>query len=93
MSLNKGEINPLSVLGLRKLSFIPNHFNKILLTHKVDIKAVESWIEFNLNSRYCLKTSLTLDENNKIIYGTEIGFEDHKELTLLTLGCSQLIKK
>ena len=90
MSLNKGEINPLSVLGLRKLSFIPNHFNKILLTHKVDIKAVESWIEFNLNSRYCLKTSLTLDENNKIIYGTEIGFE---ELTLLTLGCSQLIKK
>lgn len=92
MSLNKGEVNPLNVLGLRKLHFIPKHFNKMTLSHKVDTKAVEHWIEFNLNSRYCLKINLILDENNKIIYGTEIGIEDPKELTMLTLGCPDLQK-
>lgn len=93
MSLNRKEVNALNVLGMRKLNFIPAHFEKICLTYKIDTKFVESWIEFNLNSRYSIKTSIMLDENKKIIYGTLIGLEDQKELSLLTLGCTQLHKK
>ena len=84
MSLNRKEVNALNVLGMRKLNFIPAHFEKICLTYKIDTK---------LNSRYSIKTSIMLDENKKIIYGTLIGLEDQKELSLLTLGCTQLHKK
>ena len=55
MALNRGSVNALNVLGFRKLSFIPNHFAKLSIDHKLDIKAIEHWIEFNLNSRYSIK--------------------------------------
>ncbi len=93
MSLIKGEINALNVLGFRKLSFIPKHFSCIKIEHKVDLKSLEHWIEYNLNSRYAIKTNLSLDQNRKIISITEIGLEDPKELTMLTLGCNFLYKK
>lgn len=93
MSLNRKETNALNVLGMRKLNFIPNHFEKIYLNYKIDIKTVEHWIEFNLNSRYSIKLSIMLDENKKIIFGTKIGLEDKKEISLLTLGCPHLNKK
>lgn len=93
MSLNKKELNALNVLGMRKLNFIPNHFEKIYLTYKVDIKLIENWIEFNLNSRYSISIGIMLDENKKIVHGTKIGLEEPKELSLLTLGCPFLYKK
>lgn len=93
MSLNKGEINPLNVLGFRKLSFIPKHFAKISIEHKFDVKSVEHWIEYNLNSRYAIQTKQVLDKNKKIIQIMEIGLEDPKELTMLSLGCNQIYKK
>lgn len=93
MSLNKNEVNALNVLGMRKLNFIPDHFEKIYLTHKVNIKSVENWIEYYLNSRYAIKINLMLDSNKKIIYGTKIGLEDPNEMLLLTLGCTHLHKK
>ena len=92
MSLNRGEVNALNVLGLRKLSFIPEHFSKIKIEEKVDIKSLERWISYNLNSRFSVVVSNTLDSNKKIIQVTEIGLEDPKELTLLTLGCAILYK-
>jgi hypothetical protein len=93
MSLNRGEVNPLNVLGFRKLSFIPDHFAKVFIEHKIDTKAVGHWIEFNLNSRYAIKISQGLDVNRKIIQLTEIGLEDPKEITMLTLGCNYLYKQ
>lgn len=93
MSLNKGEINPLNVLGFRKLSFIPKHFAKISIESKVDLKAIEHWIEYNLNSRYATWTKQVLDQNKKIIQVIEIGLEDPKEITMLSLGCNHLYKK
>jgi len=92
MSLNRGEVNALNVLGLRKLSFIPEHFSKIKIEQKVEIKLLEKWIEYNLNSRFAIVISNVLDSNRKVIQLTEIGLEDPKELTLLTLGCTILYK-
>lgn len=93
MALNKGEVNPLNVLGFRKLTFLPEHFNRICIEHKIDIKAVEHWIEYNLNSRYGIKVNYGLDSTKKVIQITEIGLEDPKELTMLTLGCNFIHKK
>ena len=92
MSLSRGEVNLLSILGLRKLNFIPQHFSKITIRPDIDSKMVESWIEFNLNSRYAIKNTCGLDVNNKMISVLEIGLEDPKELTMLSLGCPFLHK-
>lgn len=90
MPLSRGEINPLSVLGLRKLNFIPEHFAKISINKSVDIKLLDYWINYNLNSRYAITRNLSIDSNKKIIEILEIGMEDPKEITMLTLGCPYL---
>ena len=90
MSLNRGTVNALSVLGFRKLSFIPAHFSKISIHNRIDSKAVEHWIEYNLNSRYSIQPNDGLDNSRKVQQVTEIGLEDPKELTLLSLGCHYL---
>jgi hypothetical protein len=93
MALNKGEVNPLNVLKFRKLNFIPKHFKRISINSKVNVKEIEYWIEYNLNSRYAIISTYNLDENRKVITSTEIGLEDPKEITLLSLGCNILHKQ
>jgi len=93
MSLSRGEINPLGVLGLRKLSFIPEHFSKLSVDRLIDAKLLDHWISYNLNSRYAIKKRLTLDQHKKMIEVIEIGIEDPRELTMLSLGCPYLHKK
>lgn len=90
MSLNRGEVNPLSVLGLRKLNFIPDHFAKVTVNKTIDTKLIDNWINYNLNSRYAISKNLSLDQNKKMIEVLEIGLEDPKEITMLTLGCPYL---
>jgi hypothetical protein len=92
MSLSRGEINPLGVLKFRKLSFIPEHFTKILVDGFIDIKLLDHWISYNLNSRYAIKKNLSLDHNKKMVNMIEIGIEDPREITMLTLGCPYLHK-
>jgi hypothetical protein len=93
MSLSRGQVNPLSVLGFRKLSFIPEHFAKISIEPNLDIKKIEQWIEYNLNSRYAIKAGFILNSNKKVISVLQIGFEDPRELTIMSLGCQHLHKK
>ena len=92
MSLNRGKVNPLSVLKLRKLTFLPEHFAKIKTFAEIDVKLVEHWINYNLNSRYAIRKTFTLDQNNNMINVVEIGIEDPREITILTLGCPYLHK-
>lgn len=92
MSLNRGEVNPLNVLGIRKLTFIPEHFTKIYIEHKTDTKEIENWINYNLNGRYGITSNYILDADNKILKVFELGFEDPKDLLVLTLGCQLLHK-
>jgi hypothetical protein len=87
MSLSRQEVNPLGLLGLRKLKFIPAHFTKISVDASADIKLLDRWIIYNLNSRYAIKQTHGLDAENKLVEVIEIGIEDPKELLMLTLGC------
>lgn len=93
MSLSKGKLNPLTLLNQRKLTFIPEHFTKIKVNRNVNIKLIEQWINYNLNSRYAIKISYIFDEKNKLCEIYEIALEEPKELTLLSLGCIHLHKK
>ena len=90
MSLSRQEVNPLAVLGLRKLKFIPNHFTKIAVHGNTDIKLLDRWISYNLNSRYAIKRSNSLDTANKMIDVIEVGVEDPKEMLVLSLGCPHI---
>jgi hypothetical protein len=92
MSLSRNEVNPLGVLKLRKLSFIPEHFTKISV-ELTDIKLLDHWINYHLNSRYAIKKTFSLDTNKKMVEVMEIGLEDPKEILMLTLGCPYIHRK
>jgi hypothetical protein len=90
MALSRGRVNPYNVLGLRRLKHIPPHFAKISLAKVDNIALIDGWIYHNLDSRYCIRPTYTLDDNNKLKEVYEIGVEDAKELTMLSLGCPYL---
>lgn len=93
MSLSRKEINPLDVLGSRRLSFIPEHFSKLTVENKVDFTLLDQWIGYNLNGRYSLTRSVALDREHIISEVIKIGLEDPKEIVILSLGCPLLHKK
>lgn len=90
MSLSRNQVNPLGILNLRRLSFIPDHFAKITIERSVDLELLNYWINFNLNSRYSIKPTMSITQNNKIVEIYEIGMEDPKEITMLSVGCPYL---
>lgn len=92
MSLIRGTVNPLNALGARRLSFIPKHFATMTLSDRNSTDKIETWIYQNLDSRYAIVKSLKLDSNNKMVEIHEIGVEDAKELTILSLSCPHLDK-
>ena len=92
MSLGKGTINPLNVIGQRRLSYNPKHFETMNIVIKQSVEIIDAWIYYNLNSRYCIRKKQGLNPERKIIDIWEIGFEDPQELTLFNLGCPYLNK-
>lgn len=92
MSLNRNSVNPLSVLNVRKLNFIPEHFTKKSIGYVADIRFLNHWINTNLNSRYAIIKNHVIDSNNKIVENFTVGFEDPKEVTIFNLACPVLHK-
>jgi hypothetical protein len=92
MSLVRGSINPLNVLGARRLGFIPKHFARMTLNGIIHTDKIDRWIYQNLDSRYAIIKTLKVDSNNKMIEVHELGVEDAKELTILSLSCPHLDK-
>ena len=90
MSLNRDIVNPQSVLNLRKLPFIPEHFAKITINKIADVSLIDYWINYNLSSRYAVTKTLSVDSSKRMVEVIEVGLEDPKEVTMLTLGCPYL---
>jgi hypothetical protein len=95
MPLSKGTVNPLNVVGQRKLSYMPPHFVSVTISFAryAEVEKFDQWIYSNLNSRYCVKIRQGLDSHRRIIDICEIGIEDPKELTMFGLACPYLHKK
>jgi len=87
MSLKRGDINILGILGLRKLDWIPEHFTRIHVSPYIDLRLLEQWIEYNLNSRYGLRKTMIVNSEKKLVEVLEIGLEDSKEISMITLAC------
>jgi hypothetical protein len=87
------EINPLTVLGARRLDFLPPHIEPILLssTSAWNFKPIADWVDNNLKGRYFMGSILRL-ENDSLKSQEVIGFEDPKESTLFLLACPYLAK-
>jgi hypothetical protein len=92
MSLIKGSVNPLNVLGVRRLSYMPKHFARMTINDELNSDRIDAWVYQNLDSRYTIVKSLKIDSNNKMIEIQELGVEDAKELTILSLSCPYLDK-
>jgi hypothetical protein len=92
MSLIRGSVNPLNVLGARRLSYMPKHFTRMAIGGRGNTDRIEHWVYQNLDSRYAIVKSLRLDANNKLVEVQELGVEDAKELTILSLSCPYLDK-
>jgi hypothetical protein len=92
MSLVKGSVNPLNVLSARRLLYMPKHFAVMSISETYQIDMIDTWIYQNLDSRYAITKSLKVDPNNKLVEIHEIGVEDAKELTMLSLSCPYLDK-
>lgn len=90
MALVRGRVNPLNVLGLRRLSHIPPHFAKMSTAKTDKLEQLNNWIYSRLDSRYCIRKAFVLDQNKKLVEVLEIGVEDPKELSMFTLGCTHL---
>ncbi len=89
MALVRNKVNALNLLGLRKVKHLPPNFARMTLSldyiHK--LRDIDRWIYANLDSRYCIRNVQTVTEDNKLVMVTEIGMEDAKELTFLSLSC------
>ena len=80
------DVSPLSILGKRRVDWMPPHF------HNYNLKdsffwddPIESWIENKLKGRYCLVTGS--DSKGSSV---RVGFEDEKELTYFMLACPHI---
>jgi hypothetical protein len=91
MALKNGKVNPLNVLGGRKVSFPAHHFNYMTMPKYTPtyLERLDSWIYNNLNGRYYIGQSISLIDNT-VVYTTKIGFENEKELSFFTLACPVL---
>ena len=49
MGIYKNDVNPLNVLGMRRLNRIPPNFTKFQIKTFVDIRELDRWIYLNLN--------------------------------------------
>ena len=92
MALVRNRVNALNLLGLRKLKHVPPNFARMTLSfdyiHR--LRDIDRWIYVNLDSRYCIRNVQSVNEENKLVMVTEVGMEDPKELTFLSLSCPYL---
>jgi hypothetical protein len=84
------EVNPLNILGKRRLNFLPKHFSKAEIKLSEFGNEIENWIETNLKSRYSLLRMPCVNKDGHMRSSTIVGFEDHKEITYFMLACPYL---
>jgi hypothetical protein len=90
MALARGRVNPLNVINFRKLRHIPPHFARMTARNLQHIDLIDNWIYHNLESRYCVRIGFVLDHSRKLTEVCEIGVEEPKELSMLSLSCPYL---
>jgi len=87
--LKHGIVNPLNVLGLRRISHCPPHFEKVFLNLRVPEKTITDWIYENLEGRFWSgDLAQEIDGRTQIFYC--VAFEKSSEASYFAL-CLDLI--
>lgn len=87
--------NPLNVLGIREMTFMPKQFDDLVIvpTHpwsfEKSIDEIRRWIYNNLSGRFAIIHDLSIIDN-KLEPVCKIGFEQPSEKSYFCLGCSVL---
>ena len=85
------ELNPLDVLGIRKIGFLPLHFSTIrardIGLNTVFLDEIENWITDRLSGRYCIVNTPMIGHNDVLEDVTVLEFEEPKEITNFLLRC------
>jgi len=87
--------NPLNVLEIRELDYLPSNWEKVDLNIQnhwriqYNLDEIRKWIYNNLQGRFCVVSDTGIIDNKmEIVY--KIGFEIPGEATMFSLGCSVL---
>lgn len=88
--LKHGEVNPLNVFGLRRLSHCPPHFEQVTFDSHVQDTAIANWVYENLEGRFYVGYRDV--EINKVQFQRQmiVGFELAGEASYFSLLLSQL---
>lgn len=85
------ELNPLDVLGSRKMNRIPPHFSSTKLSdHSLYTTEIEDWIRAKLKGRFSIKQVPVIGSEGHLKTEVRVGFEEEKELTYFMLACPHL---
>lgn len=86
------DLNPIEVLKQRKLTTVPVHFKKIVISDHEIYEGIEQWIKNKLKGRYFIARHPGIDKSGNLRSTSFLGFEDQKELTYFMLACPLLRK-
>jgi len=84
-------VNPLNVLEMRRMDFLPPHFEPIEVFHRYHSNEIIDWIFRNLKGRFFYGQTTKIIDGTIINYNA-VAFEDGKETTIFLLGCPHLAK-
>lgn len=87
--LKYGEINPLNVMGLRRLDHCPPHFEKVFFNVRVTDKIIIDWIYENLEGRFWFGDLYRKIHDKSEIYKCA-AFENHAESSLFLLNIDSI---
>ena len=82
--LKHGEVNPLSVFGLRQTEHCPPHFAKVPFDLATSEKRITDWIYENLEGRFYIGDHYYLSDNVTKMQKC-VAFENHSEASYFSL--------
>lgn len=82
--LKHGEINPLNVMGLRKLNHCPPHFERVEFDIKVQEKQIADWVWENLDGRFWIGDTYRKENSNTVMQKC-VAFEQPAEASYFAL--------
>ncbi len=89
--LKHGEVNPLNLHGLRRVSWCPPHFEQLPFDLQVIEKVITDWIYENLEGRFYIGQVDVVQENNRPTYRQcLVAFELASEASYFGLFLPQL---
>lgn len=85
------DINPLDVLGSRRIKYVCPQFTMANLSFSnIYYDTMVEWIQTKLKGRFFFERTPSVDKDGKFKSSLTVGFEDPKELTYFMLACPHL---